>query len=543
MTSDAEPQASASSRATPGGDHGSAQAWIWSRWPWTALAAGTALLVALMFRDLIQVIGAWGREEYSHAYMLPLVVGFFIWQRSTLIALAPVRHTWLGVVVMMLGLGLFLVGDLGTVTTLVQYAFLVVLAGLLIALMGWPAFRLIAPAYLLLFFTVPLPAFLYNNISAELQLISSQLGVAVIRLFGIAVFLEGNVVDLGVYKLQVAEACSGLRYLFPLMALGYISAYIFRGALWQKAVLFLSTIPIAILMNGIRIGIIGVLVEHGGVAQAEGFLHDFEGWLVFMGCAVLLGLLMMLLAKLSRPPMRLGEVFAIEGPLPVPAGIRRVPRSIPSAFYVVLVVLAASAIGAKAVPRAAEVVSPRAEFLFFPNAIGEWRGRPQRLDRIYLDALKLEDYLLSEYSLGDGQLINLWIAYYGSQRKGASVHSPRSCLPGGGWEVQELTQIEVPGAEINGQALRVNRALIQLDDRRELVYYWFQQRGRVVTNEYLVKLWMFWDALVRKRTDGALVRLTTSVPGGAAGDVSEADALLSGFARAITGQVPRFVPN
>jgi exosortase len=102
---------------------------------------------------------------------------------------------------------------------------------------------------LLLGLMIPLPTFLYQGLSAQMQLISSQIGVAIIRLFNISVFLEGNVIDLGNYKLQVAEACNGLRYLFPLMALGFIAAYLFKGALWKRAVIFLSTIPITILMN------------------------------------------------------------------------------------------------------------------------------------------------------------------------------------------------------------------------------------------------------------------------------------------------------
>ena len=126
---------------------------------------------------------------------------------------------------------------------------------------------------------IPLPEFVLANLSTRLQLLSSQLGVAFIRLFDISVFVEGNVIDLGGYKLQVAEACSGLRYLFPLMTLGFLMACFYKGARWKRVVLFLSSIPITVLMNSIRIGIIGVTVERWGIRMAEGFLHDFRaGW-------------------------------------------------------------------------------------------------------------------------------------------------------------------------------------------------------------------------------------------------------------------------
>ena len=100
-----------------------------------------------------------------------------------------------------------------------------------------------------LVFMIPLPNFLLNNLSTKLQLISSELGVAVIRLFDISVYLEGNVIDLGVYKLQVVEACSGLNYLFPLMSLSFIMADLYKAPFWKRAIVFLSSIPITIIMN------------------------------------------------------------------------------------------------------------------------------------------------------------------------------------------------------------------------------------------------------------------------------------------------------
>ncbi len=378
--------------------------------------------------------------------MLPLIAAFFVWQRSTLLAQTPFRPSWLGVAVTFLGLVLYAVGEMGTIYAVIQYGLFVTIGGILLALMGWQAFRIVAPAYLLLFFAIPLPDFLYNNLSAQLQLISSQLGVAFIRLFGVSVYLEGNVIDLGDYKLQVVEACSGLRYLFPLTALGYIAAYIFKGALWKKVVLFLSTLPITVLMNSFRIGVIGVLVDYGGIAMAEGFLHDFEGWVVFMACAALLVLLMWLLAKVGRGSMALRDAFAIEGPESLPVNEALEYRRFPASFFVALSVLAVGAIISQVLPDRADVVPERTEFLFFPNAIGDWRGRTDRLDKKYVDTLKFDDYLLSDWRAGSSESVNLYVAYYQSQRKGASVHSPSTCLPGGGWQIQEFSQRDVPGA-------------------------------------------------------------------------------------------------
>src|SRR6202035_4926761 len=169
--------------------------------------------------------------------------------------------------------------------------------GLILSFLGWSAFRLIAIPLLILLFMIPLPQFILANLSTKLQLLSSQIGVDVMRLFNVSVFVEGNVIDLGGYKLQVAEACSGLRYLFPLMTLGFLMAYFYKGALWKRMVLFLSSIPLTVVMNSLRIGTIGVMVEHWGIAMAEGFLHEFQGWAVFMASA---GLMLGEIALLTR---------------------------------------------------------------------------------------------------------------------------------------------------------------------------------------------------------------------------------------------------
>ncbi len=186
--------------------------------------------------------------------------------------------------VVLVGLAIYFLGTLAAITAINAYAMVVVIAGFMLALLGWNAFRLLSGPVALLFLMNPLPAFLYNNLSAKLQLISSELGVSVIRAFGISVFLQGNVIDLGSYKLQVVEACSGLNYLFPLLTLGFMMACFLKVHAWIRWLIVLSTVPITILMNSFRIGVIGVLVDAYGTEQAEGFLHFFEGWIIFMAC-------------------------------------------------------------------------------------------------------------------------------------------------------------------------------------------------------------------------------------------------------------------
>jgi exosortase D (VPLPA-CTERM-specific) len=425
----------------------------------------------------------------------------------------------------------------------VQYAYLVTLFGLVLSFTGTRAFRLLAFPLFILVFMVPLPQFVLANLSTRLQLLSSELAVGFMRLFDISVYVEGNVIDLGGYKLQVAEACDGLRYLFPLMTLGFLMAYFYKGAWWKRWALFLSSIPVTVLMNSFRVGTIGLMVEHWGIGMAEGFLHDFQGWMVFMASAALLLGEVALLNRIGRENGTWRQLFGIEFPAPTPKSAvlkqRSVPRPFLAAAGVLFVFIAISVL----LPRPAEIVPSRATFSEFPSQVGPWVGRRDSLEGIYLDALKLDDYLLANYvsTSAPHATVNLYMAYYNSQRKGEAVHSPRSCLPGGGWQLREFGQRGLPTVRINGQKLRVNRTLIELGNQRQLVYYWFQQRGRVINNEFAVKWYLFWDALTLHRTDGALVRIITALPPGS--DQSAADRRLVDFASHIAPQLTRFIPN
>ncbi|MDP8986464.1 MAG: VPLPA-CTERM-specific exosortase XrtD [Pseudomonadota bacterium] len=525
-------------------DHGATSGFVW-RLSWGPVLLATAIVglsLWLFWDGLWLLASGWtGSPEYSHCVLIPPIAAFLIWQQKARLELTPFEGSWWGVGLVLLGGGLLVLGQLATVFTLVQYAYLVTLYGLVLAFTGRHAFRMIRVPLLILVFMIPLPAFFLYNLSTKLQLVSSDLGVWFMRLFGISVFVQGNVIDLGSYQLQVAEACDGLRYLFPLMTLSFLMAYFYKGATWKRIVLFLSSIPITIVMNSGRIGMIGLMVEHWGIGMAEGFLHQFQGWMVFM---LSMGLLLGEIALLNRVGHESGtwrELFGVEFPAPTPPGAALRRRKLPLTFAAASGVLVLFVAIAWVLPRPREVLPSRATFVEFPMHLGAWTGHMGSLERVYLDQLKLDDYLLADYTEPAGRSINLYMAYYNSQRKGEAVHSPRSCLPGGGWQFREFDQRVLPEARLNGRALRVNRTLIELGNQRALMYYWFQQRGRVITNEFEVKWYLFWDAVTRHRTDGALVRVITSVPLGS--DAREADRELTRFASRIAADLPRYVPN
>jgi exosortase D (VPLPA-CTERM-specific) len=508
-----------------------------------ALAVAVAVLSLLPFWDgLVDMWNIWlTYPEYSHSLLIPPIAAFLIWQQRDRLELVTFEGSWWGGALVACGGALLMLGQLGTIYVIVEYAYLITLFGLVLAFTGFKAFRLIAFPLFILIFMIPLPSFVFSNLSSKLQLLSSLLGVGFIRLFGISVFVEGNVIDLGGYKLQVAEACDGLRYLFPLLTLGFLMAYFYKGALWKRVILFLSSIPITVVMNSFRIGTIGVMVEHWGIGMAEGFLHEFQGWMVFMASAALMLAEIALLNRIGRETGTWRELFGVEFPSSTPNGAVRRQRGIPHSFVVACALLGGFAAISGLSPRPAEVFPPRTSFMDFPMELGPWAGRRESMEGVYIDALKLDDYLLADYADGSGNTVNLYMAYYNSQRKGEAVHSPRACLPGGGWQLSGFDQRTLADVRVGPRPLRVNRTVIALGNERQLVYYWFEQRGRVITNEFAVKWYLFWDALTRHRTDGALIRLIAPLPPGSS--EAKADRRLVDVAGRIAPVLTRFIPD
>jgi exosortase D (VPLPA-CTERM-specific) len=516
---------------------------------WAVLAACIGALIFIFFDSLALMVRWWAREEYSHGYMIPFVAAFLVYQRINALPKASKAGSWWGPALLLLALALFVLGELSAIYTVIQYGFLLALIALVLATFGAGGTRLLGITLVYLVFMIPLPNFLYFNLSSQLQLISSQIGVAVIRLFDISVFLEGNVIDLGAMKLQVVEACSGLRYLFPLMSFGFLIACLYRAPLWQRAILFLSTMPITVLMNSFRIGVIGVTVDRWGIAMAEGFLHDFEGWIVFMGCVGILFLEAFVMHAMSRQPGSMLDRLQLDLPR-VAVGWRDfafdAKRQRPLLACAVL--LLATSPWLLTLNEREEVAPARKTFAQFPLLQKEWVGQEGGLDRDVLDTLKLSDYIIADFrqSGADGAAVNLlpvnlYVAWYQSQKKGASIHSPRSCIPGGGWRMDDLAQRAIPRVQhVSGKPLVVNRAIIRKGESAQLVYYWFEGRGRNITNEYLAKWYIFQDSLLHSRSDGALVRVIAQVPPN--GDVAAADAQLENFLSEFYSPLTRYIP-
>jgi len=178
----------------------------------------------------------------------------------------------------------------------------------------------------------------------------------------------------------------------------------------------------------------------------------------------------------------------------------------------------------------------------FPLKIEEWVAtHRQTMKQKFIRELDLSEYAIINYHNNNGKKVNFYVAYYESQRKGESIHSPATCLPGSGWSFDQSGTVKITGVRGNSGSYEVNRAVIQSGRNRQITYYWFPVRGRILYNAYQLKIYNFWDALTRQRTDGALVRLITTVYENET--LADAEKRLQNFVRDVAPVLEEYIPG
>lgn len=500
------------------------------------------LTVAAMmfFRDgLAELFSAWTRPEYSHGPLIPLISGLlFLRQLKTEAIITDSNPNRLpGVLLLVFALTLAMFGQLISIGDIVAYALILWVGAVLLISFGWSQGRRFWPPVLHLVYMLPLPGALYYGISTWLQGVSSELGVYFLELLGIPVFLEGNIIDLGVLQLHVAEACSGLRYLFPILSFSYIFAVLYRGPMWHKAVLLVSAAPITVLMNSVRIAIAGVVSSAWGPGYVTGITHFFEGWVIFVSCILLLFLLAWVLVLIRRD--RVGVIAALdldtEGLWQQMLRLRLIEPSRALAISAGLTM--GLAILWPLLPQPEPVVVLRDPFAAFPSQLGTWEAGPRRALEVEVErVLAADDYHSVALTNSDAKApVDLFMAWYADQNTGGA-HAPEVCLPGAGWEIAALEQIPEPDG-----AGTIARAIIQKGSERMLVYFWYEQLGRRTGSGFTARVRTLTNKIQYQRADSALVRLITPI--GSQENVTEAEARLVSAIRAINVPLSHYLPG
>jgi exosortase D (VPLPA-CTERM-specific) len=488
---------------------------------------------------------AWQLPEYSHGPLIPVLSAllFLRHMKEVPIDLGAKPDRWPGVALVIFSLIFGGLGILSGIDDIVAYALILWVGGVLLVSWGWKVGWRFWPGVVHLALMLPLPGVIYYKTTTYLQFISSELGVWFLRLLSVPVFLDGNIIDLGVTRLHVAEACSGLRYMFPILSFSYIFAVLYQGPAWQKMVLLLSAAPIAILMNSIRIAVAGIIVQYYGNDWLEGFTHFFEGWVIFISCIVILFLLawLMLFLHPERPTLTQALDLDLSGVMPQFARLQYVQASTAMIGVALAGVLALSA--TFAMPERGGIAPERDQFALFPRSFGDWsqEGPREFLTADVAQALGADDYhQVNLVNSSAAASVGLFMAWYNDQSNGG-VHSPEICLPGAGWEIAWLERTDI-AEEMGAQTpFAINRAIIQQGDARMMVYYWFQQKDRRIAWDFAAKFWLMVDGIRTGRTDGALVRLTTPI--GPSESDAEAEARLQNVLAEVLPHLPRFIPG
>lgn len=242
-----------------------------------------AITIWLYGSILFHLVAQWkSSPDFSHGFIVPLFSGFVVWHERGKLAALRLRPSWSGLAIVAIAMGTLIVGQLGAELFLSRFSLLILLAGLIVWFGGWPYFRVLLFPWAFLILMIPIPVIVFNQIAFPLQLFASQVASTILPLLGVPVLREGNIINLASMQLEVAEACSGIRSLMMLIALSIIYGYLMERRLWMRWVLALSSIPIAVAANNVRIIGTGLLAHYWSPDLAEGYYHTSWGLLTWI---------------------------------------------------------------------------------------------------------------------------------------------------------------------------------------------------------------------------------------------------------------------
>ncbi len=482
------------------------------------ICIATALVAVMSYLYYPVLLGLaddwWNDPDYSHGLLVPFISLYFVWDRRANLQKLFHRPDYRGFFLLVSGVALLTLGNAGSELFLMRISLIISISGLLITFLGLPTFKALLFPIGFLFFMIPLPAIVFNAVAFPLQLFAAQTAAFCLQIVKIPVLREGNLIYLASSIMDVTEACSGIRSLMTLSALGTLFAYITQKTTLKRVLLMLSTIPIAILSNAFRVTGTGILAQYVGEEAAEGFYHTFTGWLVFVSAFLMMISLAYIFSKFPDKilPQKVSEVRA-----PLSQKARPIWTSL---VFSALVLFVGIYVNGTVLLRI-QPVSLKASLSGLPLQIDQWSGNDHPFEEKTVKVLGVTDYINRLYTTGDSpdesnNALWLYAGFYESQRSGATYHSPKNCLPGSGWEIVEIEDLSLPMDSALGVTTQqvINKVIIQKGIERQLILYWYQDRGRIITSEYWAKIYLIWDSITQGRTDGSLIRVSVPIPRG-----------------------------
>lgn len=255
----------------------------------------TIVLLLGLYRSVVpSMVVEWYRDDnYSHGFLVPLIAGFFLYRQREELAESNAVPSEYGLAVIVVALAQFVAASLSMELFTLRSSLIVLISGLVLCYFGTSIFRKMLLPLSLLMFMIPLPQILYNSLTFPLKTLATKVAVSFMKMIGMIVVREGNIIMLPNSSLEVVEACSGIRSLLCLLTLSTAYAFLLSADPLKRVLIILSAIPLAIFMNALRVIETGILVHMWGAEIAKGMYHELAGMLVF-------GLSMLLLFLFGR---------------------------------------------------------------------------------------------------------------------------------------------------------------------------------------------------------------------------------------------------
>lgn len=477
--------------------------------------------------------------QYHNIFFAPLALYMIV--RNTFKLWSGGTKNYYGILFVVFSFALCLFGGFSSIYYVANIGFVLSLTGLCVAYWGLGWVRVNWNALILLLVIIPLPQFILINIYTRFAAVISRLSVYIAQASGLTVFIDGNVINFGSISKHVMEVGAPCAYLFFFVALGVSLLYFLRPGVIQYAATLLAG-PVILFGFAVIRTIVMVWIANARDSGAVNAFYSMTSGGNFLAAVIVSQLLLFAAMKyldFHREKVTGGNV--------APRGVSLMRFGWPEMRSPLIASAATAFILSVSIFSGIHVSSgdremPHRNFHDFPLVLGAWKGSKVPVDPEMLKSMQLKDNLSADYFSNDGtDKVNIWVAYYGNQRPGASIHSPKACLPGSGWEMYDDKLISAEWFQNYKKDVKINRAIMKIGSDKQLTYYWYNVAGKTITNEYAMKWYIFWNKMIRSRTDGALIRLITPIKEGEPPDA--ADSRLRRFMNNLAPILPPYVPH
>lgn len=491
-----------------------------------------AILVAItvsfwpVVKELLQ---QWDSGDNSYAYAIIPIFFYLCWDIRDQFKFVEFSWSWFGIPLVIFSALLVFIGFRGSFQSIAFVGIWLCLIAILVTLYGTRARHIFFPI-MMLAFIVPLPPVINTLLTFKLKMLASTISVKMFRLIGLSVFQEGNIIDLGIEKLQVVDACSGLRYFMSLIVISLMIGYLFNKGWWRRLFLVLLVIPLSSLVNGLRIFLMGMLINNGLKQYTEGAYHDLTGVLVFLFAGAMLVVCALILKRIG--PASSDKKITDHG---CERNNLLKPLLFTSIFCLTFIT-ASWTLHSDPHQFRPENRKPLSSF---PMQIDAWVGEKHILAEDVMESLHADDYISATFiNRETGNTLYFLIPYYLKQTARYSTHSPQTCLLGAGWSMDDTRERTITAE--GGMQIPLKTIHLTKDSTKMFANYFFFQRGRTSNSIWENKLFLMWDSITKNRSDGALVRVEIILTPNQSDE--EAMQLVDQFINRIWPLLPEYIP-